>query len=102
MFYIYCWRGGNMRRRADVICQHTRDSAIIPLKIRVEDEDGEFQTYSVKQYKRLNAGGMIILPNEVNVSSHIRYFECKINVFGKEKVVRLSYNFWEEAWYIDL
>lgn len=89
-----------MKRRADVICQHTRDSTIIPLKIRIEDEDGELQTYSVKQYKRLNAGGTVTLPNEVNVNTFIRYFECKIIVFGREKVIHLSYHFWEEAWYV--
>ena len=40
-----------MRRKADVICQHTIDARIIPLKIRIQDEDGEMQTYSVKGYR---------------------------------------------------
>ena len=30
-----------MRKNADVICQHTKDGRTIPLKIRIEDEDGE-------------------------------------------------------------
>jgi len=91
-----------MRRQADVICQHTRDSRIIPLKIRVQDEDGEMQTYTVKGYRTLNAIGKVILPNEVSVSSHIRYFECKLNIFGKEKIVGLTYNYYEQLWYVEV
>lgn len=90
-----------MRRKADVICQHTRDSRIIPLKIRVMDEDGELQTYSVKGYRTLNAGGDVIMPNGVYVSGSIRYFECKLNVFGREKIVTLTYHFRENLWYVD-
>ena len=91
-----------MRRKADVICQHTKDSRIIPLRIRVEDDDGELQTYAIKGYKTLNAAGKTILPNEVSVSSHIRYYECKINTFGREKIIYLTYNFYEHLWYVDV
>ena len=34
----------------DVICQHTKDCKIIPLRIRLEDEDGNLQTYNIKWY----------------------------------------------------
>lgn len=91
-----------MRRKADVICQHTIDARIIPLKIRVQDEDGEMQTYSVKGYRTLNAIGKVVLPNEVSVSSHIRYFECKLNIFGTEKIVGLSYNLSDNLWHVDV
>ena len=36
---------------ADVICQHKTDGTIIPLKIRITDEDGEYQVYNIKSYK---------------------------------------------------
>ena len=88
------------RVKADVIAQHTRQGELIPLKIKISDEDGEEQTFAVKGYRRLNAGGTVMLPNEVNVLSHIRYFQCKIEVFGVSKIVDLSYNFNEEAWYM--
>lgn len=91
-----------MRKVADVICQHTSDSRIIPLKIRLTDEDGEMQTYTVKGYRVLNTQGTVIMPNKVSVSSHIRYFECKLNVWGKEKVVGLTYNFFENLWYVEI
>ena len=34
----------------DVICQHSRDGKITPMKIRVIDEDGEYQEYKIKGY----------------------------------------------------
>ena len=90
-----------MRVKADVIAQHTTKNEIIPLKIRVQDEDGEYQTYSVRGYKTLNVAGKVVLPNEVSVTNHIRYFQCKINTFNKEKIVGLTYNFYEQAWYVN-
>lgn len=90
-----------MRRVADVICQHTTDSRIIPIKIRLQDEDGEMQTYTIKGYRSLNAIGKVILPSEVSVSSYIRYFECKINSFGRERTINLSYNISNNLWHVD-
>ena len=88
------------RIKADVIAQHTRNNELIPLRIRVADEDGEEQTYAVKGYKRLNANGKVMLPNEVTVMSHTKYFQCKIEVFGRQKIVDLTYNFNDQAWYL--
>ena len=90
-----------MRVKADVIAQHTTKNEIIPLRIRIIDEDGAYQTYSVKGYRRLNATGKVTLPNEVTVSSHMRYFQCKINVFGKEKIVDFFYNLYQQDWFVD-
>lgn len=70
-------------------------------QIRIQDEGGSYQTYSVKGYKRVNAIGKVTLPNEVTVSSHIKYFQCKLNLFGKEKIIGLSYNFYQQEWYVD-
>jgi len=39
---------------ADVICQHKTDGTIIPLKIRIADEDGEYQIFNIKSYKVLS------------------------------------------------
>lgn len=91
-----------MRKQAEVICQYTKDACIIPLKIRLQDEDGELQTYSVRGYRTLNATGKVILPNEVTVSSHIRYFECKLSILGIERIVRLTYHMVDNLWYVDV
>ena len=42
------------RRKVDVICQHSSDGNIMPLKIRFEDEDGQWQTYIIKEYKDIS------------------------------------------------
>lgn len=39
---------------ADVICQHKTDGTIIPLKIRIAGEDGEYQIFKIKSYKVLS------------------------------------------------
>ena len=33
----------------DVICQPSRDGKITPMKIRVIDEDGEYQEYKIQE-----------------------------------------------------
>ena len=47
----------------DVICQHSRDGKITPMKIRVIDEDGEYQEYKIKGYNiimRNNIGFLVL------------------------------------------
>ena len=85
--------------RIDVICQHTRDGRIIPLKIRVKDEDGEFQSFTIQAYSDLTHPGKYTLGNGVEVSGcNIKTYERKIDVFGVEKVVRIFYNASENLW----
>ena len=57
-----------MRKKAEVISQHTLDGKLIPIKFRLYDEDGELQTFSIKEYKNLNAVGNYTMPNEVVVT----------------------------------
>lgn len=65
-----------MEKRIDLICQHTMDGDIIPLKIRLKDEDGELQEYMVKGYRDLSEYGKYC-------------FECKITVFDTMKLIRI-------------
>ena len=88
-------------RIADVICQHKRDGTIIPLKIRLRDEDGEYQVYSVRGYKDLSHPGEYTLPNGIPSTNHTWKFECKIVVFGTEKRVRLFYNAYDNRWTVE-
>lgn len=85
-------------RIADVIVEHTKDGTIIPIKIRLRDEDGATQTYVVKGYKDLTHYGAVVLPSGINTSTHIWQFECKINVFDREKKIRLFYNMNDNIW----
>ena len=85
-------------RIADVICQHKRDGTIIPIKLRLMDDDGEYQTYAVRSYKDLTHYGDYAMPNGVSAVNHIWTFECKIVVFGIEKRIRLHYNAYDNRW----
>ena len=86
--------------RIDVICQHNRDRTIMPIKLRLTDEYGELQTYMIIGYKDLSGKGDYTLPNGIAVHGHIRTFDCKISVFGTERLVRIVYNADENQWRI--
>lgn len=87
-------------RAVDVICQHTREGNMIPIKIRIRDEEGEFQTYVVKGYKDLSHKGAFTMPNGVTATRTIFPFDCKIIVFGRERIVHLYYNSSDHIWRI--
>lgn len=40
------------QKSLDVICQFKKDGTIIPLKIRLQDEDGEYQSYKFNHIGR--------------------------------------------------
>lgn len=79
-------------RAVDVICQFTRDGTIIPIKIKLMDEDGESQIYRISAYKPLMENGVHMMPSGIPVGNHVWIYECKIQVFGREKHVFLLYN----------
>lgn len=65
-----------MDNRVDLICQHTMEGNIIPLKIRLRDEDGELQEFAVKGYR--------------DKSEHsLMSFECVIIVRDVKKIIDL-------------
>lgn len=103
------WKGGipvpsysQFQKPVDVICQHTADASIIPLKVRIQDEDGELQIYAIRSYKVLSRPGSYHLPSGIPASAHNWYFECKILCFGTEKRIRLIYNSNDNLWKLDL
>ncbi|MCR5627584.1 MAG: hypothetical protein K6F99_09700 [Lachnospiraceae bacterium] len=85
-------------QKLDVICQNTRDGEIIPIKIRLCDEDGMFQTYVIKGYKSLADNGDFTMPNSIVSTSTIFPFECKINTFGQDRNIRIYYNSKDKIW----
>ena len=83
----------------DVMCTHTMDGKIIPMKIRLKDEDGMYQTFAVRGYRDLNVKGNYTLGNEVVVTGvDIYAFEVKILVLGTEKTMRITYHKRENVW----
>lgn len=75
----------------DVICQHSRDGTMIPLRIRVKDDEGEYQAYTIQGYRDLSHQGTRTMPDGVYVTDKTLVFECNITVFGRKKIIRLYY-----------
>ena len=87
-------------RTVDVICQHSRDGTIIPIKVRLTDEDGQVQTYKIRSYKDLSHKGKFTMPNGVIATSGVFPFECRILCFGKEQIITLVYFAYDHVWKI--
>lgn len=75
----------------DVICQHSADGTIIPLRVRFVDENGERQVFSIKGYRDLSHRGTRTMPDGVYVSDKTLIFECKIIVHNQERIINLYY-----------
>ncbi len=75
----------------DVICQFCSDGRIIPLRIRVKDEDGEFHAYTIHEYKDLSHRGDIEIQDGLETHNDVYAFDCVITVFKKKKCIRLYY-----------
>ena len=78
-------------KTVDVICQHSRDGSIIPIRIRTVDEDGEMQSYTIKGYKDLSHQGTRSMPDGMYVTDKTLVYECNIAVFGRNRMIRLYY-----------
>ena len=83
----------------DVICQNCKDGSIIPIKIRVQDDEQVNNVYIIKSYKEI-ISDKVMLPNETIITSNIRRYDCKIEVFGIMKRIMLHYNKSQVKWYI--
>lgn len=82
----------------DVICQHNRDGEVIPLRLRVCDEEGELHAYTIKGYRDLTGRGAYTTRDGIYVTDHMLVFECRILVFGRIRTVRLYYDQVRNLW----
>ena len=88
-----------MEKPIEVICQHKTDGTILPIKIRCDDEDGEYHVYRILSFRELAPGeSSVTLPSTINATKVLRRFYCKIHVFGKEKCISLLYNTFTGRW----
>ena len=86
----------------DVICQHKRDGTIIPIKIRLKDEDEVEHEFVVKAYRVLSHPVQHALPSQIMTTSHRWAFECKIVVLDRERRIKLFYNACDGHWSVGL
>ena len=76
----------------DVICQHNADGKLIPLRIRIPDDLGEYQTYTIHNYRSLDVDPGMPTEDGISLTVYDLVFECHICVFGVGRKVRLYYN----------
>ena len=79
-------------RKVDVICQHSADGTVIPLRVRLTDEDGQKQVFTIKEYMDLSHRGCYTTPDGVFVTDRNLMFECKIIVINVMKKITLYYS----------
>lgn len=72
---------------AEVITQFTADGKIIPIRIKLQDDDGAYQTYSIKGYKELTHYDCVFT------------YACKISVFNRIRIIKLIYQSHDCKWY---
>ena len=85
-------------KKIDMICEHKKDGTMIPIKFRVIDDDGLLHEYRIRAYRDLSYKGPYEMPNGIIATSTIFPFECKIDCFGREKVLLLYYNCDQHVW----
>ncbi len=85
-------------QKIDVICQFSKDGAIIPMRIRITDEDGANQEYTIKGYRDVTGDGAREMPDGVYVTGETSVFECNILSFGMKRTVRLYYKPNDKIW----
>ncbi|MBO6107810.1 MAG: hypothetical protein J6P16_00210 [Eubacterium sp.] len=84
----------------DVICQHSRDGTIVPLKIRIRDEDGEYQAYTIQGFREEERMGGITSVDGRYMNTHISAYTCQIRSFGMKRTIRLYYDEESRIWEI--
>ena len=58
----------------DVICEHTADGSIIPLKLRVKDDNGEYQSYRIDSNRDLSGRGSYDTQDGIYVTNETVFF----------------------------
>ena len=80
------------KKEIDLICLRGTNGEVTPIRLRLKDEDGQYQAYTIKEYRDLSHHGTKLMSDGVYVTDKTLIFECKIIVFGREKRIRLYSN----------
>ena len=84
--------------RIDVICQHSRDGGVIPLRLRVCDEEGELHAYTIRSYRNLSGRGAYTAADGTYITDRLLVFDCHIQVLGRIRTVRLYFDKVRNLW----
>lgn len=76
----------------DCIAQHNSDGELIPLRIRLMDDEGEYRSYTITECRRLDLSTGQYTADKVELTIYDLIYECHASVFGRDTVFRLYYN----------
>ena len=82
----------------DVIAEHKADGTIIPMRFRILNEDGVYESYTIKGYREIFRNDAYTTPDGLYVSKQVRVFECRVIVLGNYRTVRLYFNISNLNW----
>ena len=88
------------RYDVDVICLHLKDGNMVPMRIRVEDDEGVKHVYSIKSYKELSGNGTYTTSDGVFVTDESVFFECRIEINSKMRGIRLYFRKKQNNWFM--
>ncbi len=75
--------------KVDVICEHKSDGTIIPLKFRLMNEDGDYESYKITAYRPVPKQGAYTTKDNLYICNSMDVYECKVQIFGTVRIVRL-------------
>lgn len=87
-----------MNRPAEVICQHCLDGKVMPIKVRITDENGERQQFLIKAYKELEVGTGSTEGGRIPATASLHRYDCKIAILDKMTDLTLYYNATSGRW----
>lgn len=68
----------------DMICQFTKDGYVIPIKVRMPDEDGEYQEYKIQGFREKS-------DVEGCKNAGILSLECRLITYGQIRIINLIF-----------
>jgi len=88
------------RKPVDVILQNNTDGTIIPLRLRLEGEDGEKKQYRIMAYMDLSHQGARTFADGVYISNRDLAFRCKVLINDQIRIVNLYRKPSYESWFV--
>ena len=85
-------------RKLDVYCLFRNDGIVLPVKLRLFDEDGVRQEFCIHRYKLIDGAGKENVPKAEMFRRTTVTFDCVIEVFGRERILRLMYASSDMQW----
>lgn len=82
----------------DVICQYSKDGKIIPLRVKLQDDDGIYHEYNIKKYKEITHAGDFRTPYGFFSHSLNWEFLCQIQVINRMITIHLFFNGSDQVW----